>query len=74
MSILGLHSFDIWSSFEDTVIRLPCPLKAFGPEVKSVISLDILRNKQVLRNYETMTYLNINWEKDHAMINTHLYY
>lgn len=39
-----------------------------------VISLKILQNPQVSRDFNMVQYLNINWEKDHSLINTHLYF
>jgi hypothetical protein len=74
MAILGLNNFNLANPSPFEEVRLPCPYKTFGVNVKHVISLDILSDRHILRKYEMMTYLDIKWDLDLAMINTHLYY
>ena len=81
LSVLGLETynqpnFPVLSSsqewFDD--VRLPNPLQVYGPAIEAVISMKILENPRVSKDFQMITYLNINWEKDHSLLNTHLYY
>lgn len=54
--------------------RFPQPGQVFGHRADDVVSLAVLNEGLVMREYEKIEYLKVNREEDHSLNHTNLYY
>jgi hypothetical protein len=55
---------------------LPCPRLSFTHPniIDRIQTLEILSDRKVLQGFNSISYLKINWEKDHSILNTGFYW